>query len=338
MKTYEEMAESVFLRIDEYNKRKKARNADIVKAISVFASLMIIALISINIFIPAYAREVPIIGGVFAFIQDKLDFMGIYTNYCFQVGDAAESNDVSITLSEVYCDGNNLFISYLMKGEELRTTAEEGGFNIKQVNYSGKTYISSEGKNVSLEDICMDVEVEGIEGEFIDDSTFAGVEIYCLKEGAFPEEFVLNISMKSIEFLGRDDHIIKGNWDFIVNVSCNYEDIVVYEVAEEKDQHSIDKIIVSPIMITVYSSYPDEYLGTVRYMLVAYSDISPDEDITGFGEFPPQTGITKIPRSRVEKVLDIYVYDRASFEKNEDPADRENIEKHAIVSSHLNLQ
>lgn len=338
MKTYEEMAESVFLKIHEYNKRKEERKQDTLKAVGVISVLFILISASINIFIPAYARELPVLGSAFAFIQDKLDFMGVYTDYAFHVGEKAESNGVTIEISEVYCDGTNLFISYVIEGEDLFALAQDGDFNTSQIDCHTKIYYTNEGTRTNLDDVCLDVEKAGLEGEFLNNSTFTGAKTYCLKNSEFPDDFMLNVTIDSISFFGKGDLSIKGNWKFSVKVACNYEDIVVYDVDKEKDQHSIDKIIVSPIMITVYSSYPDIYSGTVRYMLVAYSDIYPDENITSLGEFPPGSGITKIPRSRVGNVLDIYVYDRASFDKNEDPSDRGNIEKHAIVSTHLNLQ
>lgn len=146
-----------------------------------------------------------------------------------------------------------------------------------------------------------------------------------------------NTTIQAIGLYGKDNAQISGEWDFQVNVQSNRENVVVYNIAKENEQHTIDKVIVTPVMITVYTSYPDLYSGTVRYFVVPYSDLSPNEDVSKMGEYASTSGITKIPRNRVDKWLDIYVCDRDALPKEKIDT-RTNIEQHAIVSYHLELQ
>lgn len=157
---------------------------------------------------------------------------------------------------------------------------------------------------------------------------------------SFPESDTFNISIRSLEVI-QENGIgieIKGRWKFSIPINVNTKDIKTVQVKEISEGHSIDKVIVSPIMLTVYTSYPDIYRGTVNYEVVAFSDISED-DVTIQGQYGATSGVTRIPRNRVGNVLDIYVLDSSVLKKTGiKKYTRENIEPYAIVHKQIELQ
>ncbi len=302
-------------------------------ATAVAAMLFVCTLI--NVVNPVFARTLPLVGGAFAFVQDNLDFAGLYTNYANQIGEKASSNGIDVCISEVYCDGINLFVSYEIKSEKPFSEYTNAKILQTQLDYSAKAQLQSH-PDLQLDDFG----VSGLEGNFIDDYTFAGVETYSLNGKSFPESDTFNISIRSLEVI-QENGIgieIKGRWKFSIPINVNTKDIKTVQVKEISEGHSIDKVIVSPIMLTVYTSYPDIYRGTVNYEVVAFSDISED-DVTIQGQYGATSGVTRIPRNRVGNVLDIYVLDSSVLKKTGiKKYTRENIEPYAIVHKQIELQ
>lgn len=334
MKTYEEMAESVLSRIEIYEKQKKHRNHIVKVYISIVSTACIAIFVIFGLVAPVSARELPILGNVFSYIQDNLDFLGMYSNYAFYVGDTSSDNGVDITLSEIYCDGNNLFISYTIKCEKLDEKIAIDATDYTQLKYEASYRVSSQEGTYKLEERG----ITGFEGEFIDENTFVGIETFYLQECPFPDSFKLQINISSIGPVCGSINSIKGYWRFNIDVDCNKEDLVIYKSDVCQNGHSIDKIVVSPVMVSIYTSYPDLYSGTVRYRVAVFSDYSPAEEIEKTGEYANTTGITLIPRYKIGNEMYIYVYDASTFEEDEKLYDRDAIERHSIVSTSIKLQ
>lgn len=335
MKSYNEMVTNVFRRIDEYHtKKKKKRKKSIL--IGCLAATLFSSVIILNLWYPVYARNIPFIGSAFQFIQEKLTFTGLYSNYAYQVGEVASNRGIDITLSEVYCDGTYLYVSYTVDGIDFSKDLSSGEYSNFQLLYYGDSYIVSDKKSTNL------VEINtwaGMEGRFIDNDTFVGIDILHLEEKkAFPETFLLNIDISDLGLIGAKQKMISGKWHFEVGVNSNAEDVKVYEVNVLKDNHSIDRVKVSPIMVTVYTSFPNIYENTFNYQVMIYSDLDSTEWIAGVGELSNSRGVFSVPRDRVSKYLDIYVVDDSTYTDDEDPYDRSTIEQHAIVSHHLELE
>lgn len=295
----------------------------------------------INILIPAYAREIPLIGSAFGYIQDQINYKGLLSFYSANYNQAAIDNGISVTVSEIYCDGDNLFISYIVEGEELADL-------YKSENYFESQMLLETDYTVDVNTKAIEFDKSGIEGKWINDGTaFAGVDIIEIQgeDSAleFPEKFVLNIDISSIGLLGNNsqvsDEYIKGKWIFNLNVECNYSDICEYVISESKNDHSIDKVVVSPVMITLYTSYPDIYYSREfwNYDVVIYSDLSQDEPIANAGNYYHTNGITKIPRYLVENEFDIYIIDSSTMTDEDKPYEKSTFESHAIVSAHIVL-
>lgn len=290
----------------------------------------------ISIYMPVYARTIPFFGSAFAFVQDKLYCAGIYSNYAFEIGDTATDNGISITMSEVYCDGTNLYVSFVVESEKAFSEMSSGDYYMKkQLHYESEAYIIDGANRIKI-DKSLGVGVSGLEGEFLDEYTFVGIETFSLDGDAsdFPSEFEFEMKINSIGIIASDVTIIKvdGNWTFSVSIKSNLDDVVAYEINKEVNGHAIDKVIVTPVMITIYTSYPDLYSGTTRYEVITYNGLSSDEEIMLRGRYDTTTGVTQVPRNRVDNKLYIYVVDYEQLcESGKKSGAREDIEEHAIV-------
>ena len=298
-------------------------------------SMFLILMITIGAMNPVFAKKLPFIGSVFHYIQNEMDFAGLYDNYADEIGEQAENNKISVCISEIYCDGNNLFLSYRIESE------------IPFKDYVDKEYVQSQmdyTNIITIKDFpelrLNDYGIRGLEGKFLDDYTFAGAETYSLGEMEFPDSFTLDISINSwiLMLMDGSEYSILGNWKFSIPVTVNKKDINTISVGMSNQGHSIDKVVVSPVMITIFTSYPDVYGDSVNYEVLVFSDLS-DQDITFAGVYDSTEGISKIPRSWVGNVLDIYVLDHSSHSAlGAEGHLYENIKKYAIVHTQIDLQ
>lgn len=119
----------------------------------------------------------------------------------------------------------------------------------------------------------------GLESRYIDEHTFVGLETYSLEGKTFPETFDLEISIsKFVPEISFGENPFqkngaRGRWNFDIPVTVNSADIQTIAVHAKKNEHPIDTVVVSPIMITIYTSYPDLYFNTVNYDVLCYTNV-----------------------------------------------------------------
>jgi hypothetical protein len=150
---------------------------------SIAAILALVIFSGLCISHPAFAKDVPLVGDVFASIGYKLGFGGSYDSYATPIssdengnpGELSSSiNNTTVTLQDIYCDGKSMYISVAVESKDafpVDQIYEIDGlkrlevFNSK-VNYSFAT-------DSTYQSYCFDY----IEGEFKDEHTFVG----CIK-------------------------------------------------------------------------------------------------------------------------------------------------------------
>jgi len=206
--------------------------------------------------------------------------------------------------------------------------------SLSQLDYTASYCITSEDESYKL----TERGITGIEGKFIDENTFVGAEVFILQEKTFPDTFKLQVDISSINSPCDSNASINGYWKFDVNVDCNRDDVIIYDLDVCNDNHSIDKIIVSPVMVSIYTAYPNLYSGTVHYRVAVFSDLYPDEEIEKAGKYTDTTGVTLVPRNKIGNELYIYIYDASKFEEGEVINDKNTIMNHSIVSTEIKLQ
>lgn len=318
------------------SKTRTSRLGSICRIVAAAVVVLIVASVSINVVNPTMASNLPIVGSVFEYIQKRIYAIGDYKSYATSVNEIQESNGVSVTLAEVYCDGYNMFVSY--KIQSKKAFKEYGGeyFRDKYMNFKYSYAISTDSGKKEL----INTDINGLEGEFVNENTFVGYTTYNLKDEAFPEKFnlVLQISDVGMYYLNTQDKltsIVNGMWKFDVPVEVNKSELQVIEVNESKDGKSIDKIIASPTMITIYSSYPaGEYKNNANYTIWCYTQ-NGTEDVGFMGNYYDTEGVTWISRKDVKSgdVLTVYFVDVNNIDENDEAGyfTKEFVKKYAVV-------
>lgn len=223
---------------------------------------------------PAIASNVPFIGGVFEKIQNKISFLGDYSNYATSINEAVYDNGVNVKLSEIYADGESLYVTYAINSEKPfkytkyeydaekdKDIAKEEAKEIvgTQLLYDG------EGKVDFTDKILDNSGTAGLEGEFIDENTFVGVEKYDLRDlnMKIPNEFQFEITIKNLRCTpwnsNEKDQVLKGKWGFKIPVKVDTSSLVEIDVNEmNKEGYGVKKVILTPFEGKVITTHPKD--------------------------------------------------------------------------------
>ena len=193
---------------------------------------------------------------------------------------------------------------------------------------------------VSLDDIGNG---QYVYGQFTDDHNYVGASSYLQEKEAFPEKFTADICIDEVRILSdrevNRDCAIAGNWRFSIPVEVNRTDLSVLYPDVENRGHTIDKITVSPFLVSVYTSYPDIYSDRkyIDYDVVCFSDLS-DVPLACNGIAGDTQAFYKFNRADMKGSLRIYVVDYAEMrEKGENTTDENVIKKYAITDTVIQL-
>ena len=236
---------------------------------NIAAGLAIITGIGVGTTTLAYG--VPVIKNAFERIQKEIWNKGDYSKYATEVNQTVSNNGVGITLSEILCDGQNLYVSYVIESKEPfkyikykydpvkdYDITKEQAEKIEQMQLD----YGAEAK-VSFTDSELDNSgVSGLEGRFIDDHTFVGVEEYNLTSlnMRIPDEFEFIINFNSIVEEGwnseRDkDNVLEGTWNFKVPVKVDKSLSKCIEVNDmNKEGVGIKEVIATPIKLKLVTT------------------------------------------------------------------------------------
>lgn len=186
------------------------------------ASLIII--LTIGFSNPAMAAKIPILGNVFQAIEKNIYYPSNYSEYSTSVNETSYSNGVGVTLSEILCDGQSLYVTYNIESDKpfKYTSWGDAPLTMNQLITSEK-YNKVDFSHKELDNTGF----AGLEGKFIDDNTFVGMEKYKLSslKTSIPDEFIFQVKYTSFEThsLENDEkHDIKsGTWAFKIPVKVN---------------------------------------------------------------------------------------------------------------------
>ena len=283
---------------------------------------------------PTLAANLPFIGHIFEKMQDSFSYEGDYS----KVGKALEPESVgqqlesaentsemeevsaytktadglTVTLSEVYCNDQALYITTQIKSEEA--FPEVYGFQLHtSEQYSFNPTIQTD--------------LPSIDGDFIDEYTYAGVIRFDLnqkitdtseyvKTVEIPESFTLDLNISQIfgalknpdepdfgktteelDAMSEDewhtymtnwyqenpdwavspnehqDVIFNGNWEFTLEVNRNSEDTQIVEVNDVNELGiGIEKVVKDRFEITMYEKYTDGAFGADYFPVMLDAD------------------------------------------------------------------
>lgn len=322
--------------LSERIRRQRARSRGIKISGFFLAVFLSIAMIQ-----PVWAEDIPFFGKVFSYLNDVTGYAGDYDKYATEIGTTAENGGIKITMSEVYCDGENLFISYVIKSEKPFRNYVPVEYFKKQMMFDSTVTIYDKNEKRILNKVG---EPEILDGKFVDEHTFLGVASY-VKEEKFPEQFDVEVACFSLGLIseeyegeGKNDYPISGIWGLTAAVKVNYEDIKVITPNVSNRGHSIDKVIVSPLMVTIETSYPDIYMQreTIDYFVYCFTNDEERLPLGSSGIGDKTKAFDKISRSYIKDELRIYVVDEAVMRsEGADSSSEEDCQKYAVVQTKI---
>lgn len=213
------------------------------------------------------ADRIPFINDVFKEIKNyknsgtiAVSFNEYIDKYGKPINQTVSSNGITVTAEKVVCDGSNMYVSYIIKKDSkfevdkfasVLTTNERNS-----VDFKGNLW--SRGS---------------LEGTFVDEYTFVGVQIFFLDylNGEVPDEFVMKTSFDYIEPVKSDE------WNFEFPVKVNRDENKIIEVGDSEGLYTIHRIYENIFSLDVEYSIPkdeekDESGITTFYSMLVYDD------------------------------------------------------------------
>lgn len=247
--------------IDKKNRKKK------IGKIVVSASIMVVLFtgISLNVI----AERIPFLNNVFEELKNNkssstmaMPFNKYIDKYSQPINQTVTSNGITVTAEKVVCDGSNMYVSYIIK-KDTKFEVDELYNNItinerNSVDFKKNFNLWSKG---------------GLEGTFVDDYTFVGIQTIFLVDLAdeIPDEFMMKTSFDYIEPVKSDE----WNFEFAVKVNrdANHK-IEVSEMSGLYITHTVNKNAFSlDIEYTKPKDKEKNELGiTTFYTIDAYDD------------------------------------------------------------------
>jgi hypothetical protein len=218
-------------------------------------------LLTFSVANPALAAKLPIVGSVFKFIEKNLEAPGSYSKYATAVNETVSDNGINITMSDILCDGEGLYVTYIVKSKEpFKYISYDGkGLNIGQL-LTSEAYNKVSFSNKELDN----TGVAGLEGKFIDENTFVGMERYYLKSlgTEIPDNFNFEVKLTSVGTGGLNpkdkDQKIDGTWAFKVPVKVDKSISKSINVNYKAGNgFCLNSVLITPFNIVVNSTNPD---------------------------------------------------------------------------------
>lgn len=235
---------------------------------SIAAGLAIVTTIGIGTTTLVYG--LPAIKSAFSQIQNELYVKGEYSKYATEINQTVNDNGIGITLSEILCDGKNLYVTYVIKSKEpfkylkyKYDPVKDYDITKEQADKIEKRYIDYRGKSkVSYGDKYMEsIDCYSLEGKFIDNNTFVGLLQFDLTDSnkKIPDEFEFTMNFDSIVVEPWSDkekpQIFNGSWNFKVPVKVDKSLVKEIKVNDfNKDGIGVQKVLVSPFEVRVVTT------------------------------------------------------------------------------------
>lgn len=210
---------------------------------------------------PALAAKLPIIGSVFKAIEKNVDSPGDYSEYATSLNEAVSDNGIKVTLSDILCDGEGLYVTYKVESKESFKYELDGNEPLD----SDQLLENEVYNKVSFSDNELVMGgVYGLDGKFIDEHTFIGMKKYYLKvlNREIPDNFNFEVEITSIRTHvfenNSKNQIFNGNWSFKVpvkvdkSISKNID--INYKTA---NGFSLDSIVITPFSVVINNTNPD---------------------------------------------------------------------------------
>ncbi|MBU3106187.1 DUF4179 domain-containing protein [Clostridium gasigenes] len=294
---------------------------------------------------PALAAKIPIVGSVFDNIEKNIYFPGNYSEYATAVNETVSNNGISITLSDILCDGEGLYVTYVVESEEpFKYTSWGDGPLTRNQLLTREAY-----NNVSFSKDELDNSgIAGLEGKFIDDNTFIGMERYYLKSlnTEVPDNFDFQTKLTSVRTKALDDseknQTFNGTWAFKVPVKVDKAISKNIDIDYTQAGFYLDSMSITPFRITINSRNP----GTTLYFVRVFDDKNNQLKIEGSSGFDENKQISYFESmNKDSKSLRIEIYhdilEKGEITYNEDGSTNTDYKKagqEILLEKTINLE
>lgn len=264
------------IRIHRRRKDKMNQFGKIGKGTAAAVAAVIIGIGVLGYFNPALAAKIPLIGKIFEKVADDVTYSGDYTNKEIVLTNedhagnldtadySVSDKGITLTASEVYCDGYSIFLTVNIEAEEADFThipEHYTGMNVADNRKAAGFYI---GGTWSVDGSSPELLQNTFEGEVIDSHTFVGMLKINLEEKLVGSG-ELNLKVNG---LGYDDdsmpdggeisasHWTDGDWNVVLAFEVNGTDIKTIEVGEQRGNITLDDVVISPYQVIVHAATP----------------------------------------------------------------------------------
>lgn len=249
--------------LPDFQETKKAQKRNWMKYVATAAAVMITG-IGICWANPALAAKLPFIGKIFEEVQSMVTFSGTFDKKAEVLEEnsemkpsrgvyTAESDGITITASEVYCDGLSVFLT-------AEVYMEKGGFNQmagKVLYLDGSWKLSGDQEEKNLIN-------QNLEGKVIDDQTFAGMLKIDLEDRNLEKGICdLRLSMIGYDDLSRTKeenieafHTYKAEWKLRIPFTIDTSASKSFEINKENKGYCLKEVFVSPYQVVAYTDVP----------------------------------------------------------------------------------
>ena len=303
------------IRVRKRRKGKMRKFDKIGKGIAAAAAVGIISIGGLGYFNPVLAAKIPLIGRIFEKVEDDITYSGDYANkgsvltnedYAGNMDTSEYSvsdKGITLTASEVYCDGYSIFLTVDIEAEDADFThipEHYTGMYVTDNRTSAGFYING---NWSVDGNSFEQLENSFDGKVIDSHTFAGMlKVNFAEKYEGGGELILNVNGLGYDddrMLDNEDisvsHWTDGNWNIVIPFEANADDVKTIEVGEKKGNITLDDVVVSPYQVIVHTTTPGkqrELTDDRREKLLSQNpDMTDAEmfDILGWSYEPCQT-------------------------------------------------
>ena len=228
------------------------------------AAVVILSVAGVCFTNPALAAKLPLIGHIFEKVQDEMMFPGNFDEVAEPVteGNVSESQGITITLSEIYCDPRAMQVSAVIETKEPfpEKVKESNILYGDDIGYRMELDVEQDFDFMTpsgSEDEWTPIEMRG---EYVDEHTFVGA-IYIpfwvspIVRYTVPDTFQWKLKVSGI----RNQYYSKeGTWEFKTDVTVDRSQIKVVEVNKSAPNGEIIKsVTMTPTEVYVDTVHDD---------------------------------------------------------------------------------
>ena len=335
-----------------YRRRKDKMNkfGKIGKCVAAAVAATVIGIGGLGYFNPVLAAKIPLIGKIFEKVEDDATYSGDYTDKITVLTneDSAGNLDTSdytvsdkgitLTASEVYCDGYSIFLAVNIESEDADFThipKHYTGMNAADNRTAAGFYIDG---TWSVDGSSPEWLENTFDGEVIDSHTFAGMLKINLEE-KHTGSGELNLNVNG---LGYDDdrmidreeisasHWTEGSWNIAIPFGLNTTDVKTIEVGEKKGNITLEDVVVSPYQVIVHAGSSYEPCSTICFNQDGEM-LHPNMEMAGRAVFAVQ--------GKEIKTLYVYIFDNPDdWTQMEQEGMNSSVADRAVITKEIHVE